>query len=471
MDVREDREVAQLAGPRMPADRGLSSLGLLMQLGGSLLAGYMALLALFPLFAGFGGDGALTVFLIGAAGVIRSGFHRAAGGALLYGAPGGAFRPVYTYARVSLIHTFATLLLLNQGGGLPTLVNLTVALLLLAWPVAVLIILSRPRLRELGRDDVLPMAEDLGFEASASLMLVFGLMGSLGALFMLYAAFRGPAGAPGPDSLVAVGVFAMLLARSVLHAMAGAKGTRGIDSDGATDAAARYFGFGVTSSVIVGGAALILAMSTPGIGLHPAMLILVAAAVYALLAWPLILRRFYTERNFSALLAGAEGPNHRRAPDAGMTAIGWLLLAVGIFHLCLALPSVLAGADLAVLGSLDDLSVLERFSLTHAGRSPWWSVGIGMTQVWAGLELVHMTDRHRLAATIYGVIGSLVALYLLWPQISRFESLGGIEASPTGAVASLFGLAFSLVLPVATAILANRDTMPSARARMRSTDG
>jgi len=281
----------------------------------------------------------------------------------------------------------------------------------------------------------------------------------------------------GPDGLLVtsaegmliVGVFGMLLARSIVHTVAGIKGTRGIDSDGATEAASRYYTFGIVSSVITGGAVFIL--SVPN-GMHPLMLLLISVVVYLLLSWPLILRRFYTERNFAALLSGAEGPSHRRAPDAGMIAVGWLLLALGALQLAGALPAALlggpdlghvplalasgwAGSDLADLGAGD--------------RSTWWSVGMAMAQLWAGVELVYMTDRHRLASTIYGVIATLVTVYVMWPQVQHLESFPAASA-PSG-LAQIVGyvpMALSLVVPIGTIALANRNLVPTARAVVRA---
>ncbi len=117
MDPRDgSREVAQLAGARMPADHGLASLGLLMQLGGSVFLGYMVVFALLPLFAG-GAAGSLFLFVVGATGAVRSAFHRTAGTAMLYGSPQGIFRPTYTYVGVAVAQTALTLLIYNRGGG------------------------------------------------------------------------------------------------------------------------------------------------------------------------------------------------------------------------------------------------------------------------------------------------------------------------------------------------------------------
>jgi hypothetical protein len=469
MDPREgsQREVAQLAGPRMPADRGLASLGLIMQLGGSIFLGYMAMVAVLPIFGG----GGFAFFLVGVAGAVRSGFHRSAGHALVYGSPAGVFRPTYTYIGVAVAQTALTLLVLNKDGGIPASLNLTAVLVLLAWPVTLLALLTRPRLRDIAAEPVLPISEDMGFEGSASLMVLLGLIGSLVGVFMLYTGFSWPGGFLGSATgLLLMAVFAMLLARSILHVAAGLKGTRGIDSDGATESAARYYSFGVVSSVIAGGALLILVMMGQGAGaMHPVMLVIVATAVYLLLSWPLILRRFYTERNFSALLAGAEGPNYRRAPDAGMTAVGWLLLALGVLQLSFTLPSALFGQSDLTQALFSFGGLTTDMTEMSGGRSSWWLIGTGMAQVWAGLELIHMTDRHRLAATIYGAVASVVTLYVMWPQLQQIEQLSGPGAMEGfGSVATYFQMAISLVVPIGTIALANRKLMPAARAVVRT---
>lgn len=467
MDPREgNREVAQLAGARMPADHGLASLGLLMQLGGSVFLGYMVVFALVPLFAG--GQGSLFLFLVGITGAVRSAFHRTAGTAMLYGSPQGIFRPTYTYVGVAVAQTALTLLIYNRDGGVSLQLNMTLALLLLAWPIALVVMLTRSRLRSMGSDDALPVAEDLGFEGAASIMVLLGMVGSLVALFVLYTIFKVPGGGvSSPQGLLVVGVLGMLLARSVLHTVAGIKGTRGIDSDGATESASRYYTFGVVSSVIAGGALFILFIPD---GMHPLMLLFVGVVVYLLLSWPLILRRFYTERNFAALLSGAEGPSFRRAPDAGMTAVGWLLLALGALQLGVALPSaIFGGPDTAhaLLSLASGVSTGDLAELGTGARSTWWSVGMAMAQVWAGVELVYMTDRHRLAPTIYGVIASVVTIYVMWPQLQQLESY--LAASAPGGlarVATTFQMALSLVVPIGTIVLANRHLVPAAQARV-----
>jgi hypothetical protein len=435
----------------MPADRGLSSLGLIMELGGSIFLGVMAMVALLPLFGG-AGAGSFLFFVLGAAGAARSGFHRAAGRALLSGCPGGLYRPVYVYVGVSVVQTVLTLLILNKDGGLPGRLNLFLLVGLLAWPITLLVMLSRPPLRDLAREDALPRSEDMGFEGSAVLMAVLGLIGALLALLGLYVFFKIPGGAiPRLSSLLLLAVLAVLVGRSVLHTIAGARGVRVIAGD-AGESIARYLSFGVLSSAIAGGALFLLVIAA-GI-VHAITLLLLAVAIYLLLSWPLILRRFFRERNLSQFVA-AEQP---RAPDAGLTALGWLLLALGVHQLAGALIGGDSAAEMA-----------ERV------RSPLWAVGVAIAQVWAGLELVNMTDRYRLAASVYGAFASLVTLYVSWPELQAMGQLGDTTSLGVGVgglagsleVIGWLAMAISLVLPIGAAALANRRIPPDAQATIR----
>jgi hypothetical protein len=302
----------------------------------------------------------------------------------------------------------------------------------------------------------------MGLEGAAVLMTLLGAIGSLFAGIQLVAVFHLPGERmSNPHVLLFMAVLAMLLARSVIHVRAGIKGTSGIDSDGATDAAARYYSFGVVSSVIAGGALMVETIMT---SMRPVGLVLVATVVYLLLAWPLALRRFFTERNFSALMAGSEGPNRRRAPDAGLTAIGWLLLATGVFGLAISLPNAIFHAEVDLTrvilsGAFADLGE----AAAGAARSPWWSVGVALAQLWAAVELINMTDRHRLAANVYGVIAAVVTAYLYWPMV---KDLDAFTRGPMASVPGFMQLALELVVPIGTIVLANRKLMPVAQARI-----
>jgi len=449
----------------MPADHGLSALGLIMQLFGSLFLGVMALVAMIPVLSG-GMVGAWVVFVIGALSAVRSAFHRMAGTSLLYRSTQAPMSGVNIYIGVALAQTVIVLLLFKKQGPVPASLMVTLGLALAAWPLALLAITRVPRLRRLAAE--IPTPEDLGFEGAAVLMIILGATGTLAMALYLWVVLKMPGDMLGdPRGLLLVATMVMLLVRSVMHVVAGVKGTRGIDSDGATEAAARYYNFGVVSSVIVGAVMLILAIMVPGGALSGRALLPVGLMVYMLLIWPLILRRFYSERNFGIMMEGG-GPNYRRAPDAGLTALGWLLFAAGVFSLATSLPTAIFRTDVDVLTMLQSMASMDGDAAGAAGRSPWWSVGLALAQLWAALELIGMTDRHRVAGTAYGVIGTVVTLYLNWPAIKGLRALGG-GIGPMGSVGELITVALAVVVPVCTVVLVNRRITPSAQARVRET--
>ncbi|HEU5059890.1 MAG TPA: hypothetical protein VFU21_25340 [Kofleriaceae bacterium] len=468
--------MAHLAGARMPADHGLASLGLLMQLFGSVFAGMMAFYAMMPILAG-GAQAAWVIFVIGAVGCVRSIFHRMAGTSLIYGSASGPFKLINTYVLVAVGQTAITLFLLKKYPlvmdvpEMPGKLLVTLAILLLAWPVALLVIARSPRLRRFESEGV-PTAEDMGFEGAAILMTILGVIGVLFAALVIYSLSQaGGKILSSPQGMLTMGVFIMLLVRAILHVVAGIKGTAGVDSDGATDAAAKYYNFGVVSSVITGGVFLVMLMMEGGGGggAMKFIVVFISIMVYMLLIWPLALRRFFTERNFSALLSGSEAPNYRRAPDAGLTALGWLLLATGVYFMAQALPAALFKIpfDLSALFSMGRSSGLEGDLASQLGRSPWWNVGVCAAQLWAAIELITMSDRYRVAASAYGAIATVVTIYLQWPMLKMLKQMGGGGPFAGDSATNVLILALSITLPVATFLLVNRNVKPAAQARIR----
>ena len=463
----------------MPADHGLASLGFLMQLFGSVFAGMMAFYAMMPILAG-GAPAAWVIFVIGAVGCVRSIFHRMAGTALIYGSASGPFKLINTYVLVAVGQTAITLFLVKKYplvmgmGEMPGKVLVTLAILLLAWPAALMVVSRWPRLRRFEGEGV-PTAEDMGFEGAAILMTILGVIGVLFAALVIYSLSQAEGRIlSSPQGMLTMGVFIMLLVRAILHVVAGLKGTAGVDSDGATDAAAKYYNFGVVSSVITGGVFLVMLMMDGG-GSGGAMkfiVVFISIMVYLLLIWPLALRRFFTERNFSALLSGSEAPNYRRAPDAGLTALGWLLLATGVYFMAQSLPAALFKIpfDLSALFSMGRSTGLEG-ELASLGRSPWWNVGVCAAQIWAAIELISMSDRYRMAASAYGAIATVVTIYLQWPTLKMLKHLGGGGPFSGDSASNVLILALSITLPVATLLLVNRNVRPAAQARIRDGGG
>jgi hypothetical protein len=458
---------AALAGARMPADLGTSGLGLLMQLGGSLFAALTAVLGFLQLvnlssFARYGaGTQMLAVLGIAAVGIARSAQHRSAGVALLYpGAAGGddPRRALRRYLVIAAVHTgLCSVFLLWNDVEVGT--TLSVVLAFAAWPAILAVALRRGPLRHLA--GAAPVAEDKGFEGAAVLMLLFGLSGALFTALLVV----GVVSLPGSVSSSGPGVFflvmlVLLLLRSGLHVHAGWRGLHETHIDRAVESTNRYADFAVIVS-FVAAAILLVIMMMEQAGVQG--ILFIGGLAWVLLLWPLALRRFFGERQFADLLAGDAAPVHRRSPDRGLTALGWLLLALGAINLAFSLPSALVPTDDAAAGVL--ASVLGG----EASHSPWWDVGVSALQVWAGVELVRMSDQHRIAATVYGVVSAATSIYLALPVMRRLDELGSSAFSATGLEA--FGvavLAISLVLPLAAVLLTSRAFVPAARARFRA---
>jgi hypothetical protein len=459
--------VAALTPARMPADRGLSSLGLLMQLGGTIGMTLAAVLIIAATLMD-AGWGTSMIFIFAVLSGLRSAFHRAAGSALIYGEGRAATRGVFTYIWVSIGHGVVSLMLIH--GHMDDKAVFQLAALLLCWPIALLIYFTRPHIKALIASGV-PDPEDHGFEGAAVLMTVFGIMGALFAGLILTVLLENPAAAfATPASGIFVLVFLVLLVRSIIHALAGFKGISGADFDECNASAGRYYGLGIASAIVIGITLFLVILLTWQVWGYALMAGAFSTSV--LLAWPAILRRLYAERNFNVFLAGAAAPTFQRAPDAGLIALGWTLVALAVFGMGQALGEAIFATPLGP----DELAALLMMSdggdaLAVLDRSPWWSVGLSGVQLWAGIELVRMTERHKPAAMIYGAVTIAVTLYLIWPLASKLDSLfTDILGSDAGAMVGKLvtgAVGFNLILAIAAMVLVNRVTVPSAVVHLR----
>ena len=443
-----------LRGPHMPADRGLSSLGLLMQLAGTLGMVGSSLLALTGAFGQHRLAGLL--FVGGVFCGIRSAYHRAAGNALLYGTGSAPLRGVRQYIWVSAGQTAFCLFLLKDI--IDTAALIQVAAVLLIWPLTLQVYFASPKPRALATFGI-PDGEDHGFEGTAVLMTVFGWMGLLGALFALFLTVDALLDA-WLTSIIPILVMlgsALLLIRSFRHVRAG---LRGISGDATYEeysaVASHYYNFGIASAACVGTAVFVITLVSSRVSPLGVALMLGAPVGLALYAWPSLLRRFYLERRFSVYLAGDGAPVFQRAPDNGLTALGWLLVAVSVVGLALSVG--------AALGSM------HWHWVWRGAPSWWWLAGTSCLSLWAGIELVRMSERHKIAAVVYGGVGILAAC-ALWPQIDDLhiwiERMFVMDDAPSGLVRTAL-LHFHVALALASLVLATRTAAPSAVARIRA---
>jgi hypothetical protein len=457
MSEQDEQKVVELVDAGVPADQGLSSLGLIMQLAGNVFAAAAAVIAVPSILKGTDGLTLWILILLGLS-IARSLFHRAAGAQLLYGenntGRGNRMAGIRRYIGFGLLHSFAFGALLIGKFEVPGKIALGIVGGLAAWPVTLAVILALPRFKRF-RDD-LPLTEDKGFEGTSILMTVLGLCGVAFTGTILTALLGLPSKElqRGPGVLVVLAL-GMLVVRSVLHVQAGLSGLRETSVDRSVELANRYSNFGVISSFCAAGAMLLFVMAS---AMNVIGLALICGLCWLLMAWPLIVRKFYSDRQFADLLAGEHAPLHRRAPDAGLTSLGWLLLAHAAFTASCLIPELLSGGG----------SSSQMFALGGAlgVRSLWWNVGLVVLQGWAGYELIRMSPQSRVVATVFGVVGVAVTLYVSWPLIAVLRHSHGLTEGPQEAM-MIGPLALSLIIPVATILLVNRVISPTARARFR----
>jgi hypothetical protein len=461
MSEHKQEGVVELVDAGVPADQGLSSLGLLMQLAGNLFAAYGAMIAFALLFMPETSGKTLWIIVILGASIARSIFHRSAGTQLLYGSPmlqaeGGNHRTagIRRYIGVAALQTLLVGAMLGGEFHVPGKIVLGVVLGLAVWPATLAILMTLPRFRRFKND--LPLTEDKGFEGASILMTVLGLCGLIGTGTVLLVALDmgGRALTQGAGVLIALSL-AMLCVRSFLHVQAGFSGLRETSVDRSVELANRYANFGVISSFCFAGALLLFFMTSV---MNVMLLAVICVVCWMLMAWPLVIRRFFSDRQFADLLAGSEAPLHRRAPDAGLTGLGWLLVANAAFGASFVIPQML-------IGDTDgrDLQALMALGGAAGVRSMWFSVGITVLQGWAGFELVRMSPHSRIVATVYGVVGAAVTLYINYPVFNALKHLQG----RANELLFIGPMALGLIIPVATLVLVNRKIAPTARARFR----
>jgi len=466
-------QVVELPGAGVPADRGLSSLGLLMQLAGgafAALGGLLAILALAVLGEGPSGDAGWLLAAVSLC-VARSLVHRAAGARLLYGgrrrgdgSVGSPLEGVRCYVAVALGQTALLALVCRTELGMSAREVAACSAGLALWPLVLAGILASGALARF--EGGIPHGEDKGFEGASILMAVLGVAGvlALGAILAadLGAGYAELAHGPG---IVVVGALGLLLLRAWLLVRAGLAGLRETSIDRSVELANHYAGFGVVSSLWCGGVLLLAAIAD---GLNVWGMAFVAGLCWLMMMWPLIVRRFFCDRQFADLVAGGWPSLHRRAPDAGLAGLGWLLVGHASLAASLLVPQLVllpdgaAGPELA-----GDARWLASLAAGIGDGSPWLSAGVIALQALAGAEILRMGAHHRIVAVVYGATAAVVTFFLMWPILERVMELRVLGGGGEQLVLSLPLIAIQLVIPVATVVLATRTIAPTARARYR----
>jgi hypothetical protein len=280
---------------------------------------------------------------------------------------------------------------------------------------------------------------------------------SNGALMLVIGALPSRHLQHGWGAMLAV-VFTLLLVRSSMHVRAGLVGLRAASFDQPGELATRYASFGVISALCVGGVLALLALAER---VAPGALLSVGALCWLLMAWPTILKRYVRHRQFAELLAGDQ-PRHRRAPDAGLTALGWLLAG----HATLVAAVLTIAATVEPAGPGHALARLLTLAGPAVGRSTGQlALGAAMVALEgvAGVALIRMSDHRRTFATIYALVGGAVALAVTWPLLRSLPH----HHLELAVIARLVPTVLQIVLPAAALVLVHRPTVPAAQARYR----
>ncbi|HEY4177342.1 MAG TPA: hypothetical protein VGM90_10935 [Kofleriaceae bacterium] len=433
----------------VPRDQGLSTLGLIMQLFGT-LSGVLAL-ALIVILAALG-DLQWWGIIAFALTAVRSKFHADAGAKL----PAG-FAGIRRYIHVALAHTVAMFAIDVIGFGGSLRLAIAGAVGLLVWPAALAVMIRMPRFSRF--DAAVPLAEDKGFEGLAILMSVMGMTSAIqwGALLLVMLLSLSDIIELGDIyTIMFMIAVAALFVRSYIHVTAGLAGVRETNFARSVRLGNRYSIVGFTVALIVTGILVFFAIFELPDFLFFA---LIACACWMLLAWPMIVRKFVGERQLASL---ADNDVHHRAPDAGLTGLGWLLIANGMMTLSVLLPDLVGGSD-AVGASGVMVHFLAKLTLIDP-TSVTWNLGLVAIELWAGIELVRMSSRFRLAATVYALATGAWATIHSWPPTSSFHALRHLAPED---IFVYVPVATNLVVPVATLLLVRRRTAPTAQARYR----
>jgi hypothetical protein len=465
-------ELVALPSAGLPADHGLASLGLMMQLAGRTAGALVALAASIAWIDGrLHRHTAWYGFAI-ALCIARSQLHRIAGRDLCFGrrsvegSPADPFHATRSYAIFGIGHAVVLGLIAAMVFDQPRTTAVGVGAALAVWPVVLAVVARLPRFRALRGG--MPLGEDRGLEGAAIVMTVLGSYGALAtvAIVWLISALSPHHLRHGWGVMLLV-VFVLLLVRAGMQIRAGLAGLRDSSFDRPGELARRYAAYGVASAFCVGFVLLLLAMSER---LTPEALVSVVVACWLLVTWPMIVHRYFHQRLFAELLAG-DRVTHRRAPDTGLTALGWLLAA----HAALVTAALIAQLTVGPrLGALDNALVLGGLAVGR-GWSPdpgdaGLAIGLILLEATAAIALIRMSDQRRPLATIYAVFAGAIALAPAIPALRAITHgtwYWHWQHLNLWTVIRLLPSAIQLVLPVATLVLVHRAVAPGARARYR----
>lgn len=434
--------VRAVDNPRLPADGGIATLGLLMDTAGKSLAlvalTYTIVAAMAPQMRG-----ALALATLLSVG--RSWLHSWVGRRLVDEGP-RAIGGLRLYALAAGAHTAlcAALAAVNLSE-LPIGVVIAGAAMLMAWPVLLLALAARGEIKAVVQaalqSDRTLVSEDRGLTALGILMVVGGVMmlavWSAGVLALLISG----ALKLGFFAVIALILCALFGVRAWFGLGAGRVAAATRDPHRFMEAFDRYNTMATISIVVAAVVMLIFGLFGGLQGLLAVLIMLPALA--AGLAWPRAIRHYAERRLPEVSMIDDPLPAIRRPRDAGLTGLGAVLLATS-----------LPGLFLALLGFLLVGTALE--SLAEAGDMGDYRVmATSVIAFVAGWCLMTMNARFQPAAVLYGVVASGLAI---WSGIDTLTALHDTIdfAGPQLVLLAVVQSALALTLPLTTLWVALR---------------
>lgn len=392
--------------PLLPADAGLSALGLMMRLGGG--AGLW--IGIFLVLASVNARASGMLSLAFAVGIGRSWAHGRAGHRLQQSAP-EATRALALYFALVVVQVVA-LLAVGSNRKMDPIVDM-VLLATSAWPIIAVALLMRPSarrvLRAVKETKVRIFPEDGGLMGAASLMTIAGVVGTtVVALWCILAIpMIGRAGLLGAV-MVLLGL--AFLGRSLLQAVAGVRALRQFSPHRFHDDTTRYFTASVITTILLCLLTLITGLQNGIIG----FVMVVPVGALSML-WPSILRSVGAVELRPDL--DDDAPAFSASRDNGVVTLGIAMCAM------------------AGLGAISVFSPFKGSStLASQGTPIWLSVTFVALTLWAAVECIAMSPRRKIAVALYIVAAVGSAGYGLIQFATVYDAMPGMRSIGNGAV-------------------------------------
>jgi len=434
----------------LPADAGLSALGILMRLGGSIalwLGVYGLILALMQ-------RASLLVIALVAMAVARSFLHVRAGRALWGGQPEAASR-VWAYVAFAVLHSA---LIVPAVGEVPPNLRLMPYLgvaVLVTWPLVVAGLMARPNARAVvaamraSRRRI--FAEDLNITGVSALMTALGTVGVLVMGLMLLISVQSDALAGGFVGWLGILLISGFVLRSFLQARSGIGFLRRGDARAFRTQNDQYILVSILTTVVVGILLLFLTLAQAGL-LGLVMLVPVAGC---LLSWPLIVRDVGTVE-LRPDLEEEEPPPIQVGRDRGLVLLGMVLLAMGVL-----------GGVFSLISLLIDPELLANFTRNSPMQpmegATWLGLASVASSVWAGCECIAMSSRLRPAVAVNLAITAVVTVLgtiAIVKNLGALNTLGGTAAAMRLQITLVAGV--QLVVPLALPAMATLQALRKA---------